>query len=214
MKGIFEVHLITTYEHQTKLFAFITDLDDKRLIRPRPTCAQALYGDHPVQPMLTTWINGTIDDIKSMVELLRLDMIDKGIPIIRTKIEAMAHNEGVPNECIDDHYFEFHFKVPISNTAQWNDIVRLIIPFGGHLFYNPYSKTLNPIVTLRRYTSLPDLEEVYLNVKTILEKHNFVLTSLEKEYSVYDSNVNLDKNWLFLDDPINQITEISPKMLF
>ena len=48
MKGIFEVHLITKPEYQTKLFGHITNLlNDKKLIRPRPTCANALYGDYP-----------------------------------------------------------------------------------------------------------------------------------------------------------------------
>lgn len=214
MQGTFEVHLITNPDCQTKLFGYITNLTNKNLIRPRPTCAHALYGDYPIQPMLTFWINGTINDIIDVVNDITMDMIKHDIPIIRTKIEAMAHNKGVPNICEDESYFEFHFKIEITNTKEWNDIVKLITPFGGHLFYNPYNKTLNPIVTLRRYTSLDDLETTYDIVKTILETNNYKLSSLEKEYSVYDSNVYLDQNWLFKEDPTNFIREVDETMLF
>ena len=214
MRGLFEVHLITEPEYQTNLFGYITNLNDKNLIRPRPTCAHALYGDYPIQPMLTFWINGKLNDVEEITNKIRSDMIHNGIPIIRTKIEAMAHIEGVPNECSDGHYFEFHFKINISSTKDWNDIANLIIPFGGHLFYNPYSKTLNPIITIRRYTSLSDLETIFEEVKNLLEENKYVITQPEKEYSVSDSNVDLDKNWLFQDIPTNFITSIDKKMLF
>lgn len=226
MKGLFEVHIITKPEYQTQLFGFITNLKDSRLVRPRPTCAHALYGDCPVQPMLTFWLSGHIDEVTKIVSNIESNMTDYKIPIIRTKIEAMPHNDGVPasvdnpEESTSERpqayagYFELHFKVKISNTSDWNEIAELIIPYGGHLFYNPYNKSLNPIVTLRRYTSLADLENVFSHVKKILEDRKFSLTSPEKEYSVYDSNVNLDKNWLFEGKPTNFITNINSKMLF
>jgi hypothetical protein len=141
-------------------------------------------------------------------------MEKNNIPIIRTKIEAMAHNEGVPNICTDNHYFEFHFKVMIKNTTEWNRLVELLTPFGAHLFYNPYNKSLTPIVTIRRYTSLTDLDNVYETVKSLLEENEFVSEDPEKEYSVYDSNVYLDQNWLFVDKPTNFIITVDKQMVF
>lgn len=213
MKGLFEVHLITTPEYQTQLFGFITNLNDKRLIRPRPTCAHALYGDYPVQPMLTFWLNGNIEDVKSIVYEVE-DELRKIVPIIRTKIEAMAHNQGVPTICTKDHYFEYHFKVLITSTADWNRLVQLITPYGAHLFYNPYNKSLQPIVTIRTYTSLDYLDEIYQDVIKVLEENQFTHHELEKEYSVYDSDVHLDKNWLFTEKENNFITTVDKKMLF
>lgn len=214
IKGIFEVHLITEPQYQTQLFGYITNLKNERLIRPRPTCAHALYGDYPIQPMLTFMVNGFLDEVTTIVSDIEKDMNVKQIPTIRTKIESMAHNEGVPENCSDDNYFEYHFKVGINGTKQWNDIVKLVMPFGAHLFYNPYNKTLNPIVTLRRYNSLDELDSVYNKVKVLLENNGFTLTSLEREYSVYDSNVNLDKNWLFQGEPTNFIDSVNNNMLF
>lgn len=214
MKGLFEVHLITLPEYQTQLFGYITNLRDKRLINPRPTCAHSLYGDFPVQPMLTFWITDQVDAVTEIVKEIEQDMINKKIPIIRQKIEEMAHNEGVPDECTGDHYFEFHFKVNISNTNDWNKIVELIVPYGGHLFYNPYNKSLKPIVTIRRYTSLTSLENIYKQIVTLLKENGFICEEVEREYSVYDSNVSLDKNWLFENYPTNFITTINNKMVF
>jgi hypothetical protein len=224
MKGIFEIHLITKPEYQTQLFGFIADLKNDKLIRPRPTCAHALYGDYPVQPMLTFWLSGHLDEVTKIVQETEESMIKSGIPIIRTKIEAMPSND-LPNlkdvtalarigRRPSTGYFEYHFKVKINSTHDWNNIVQLITEYGAHLFYNPYNKTLNPIVTIRRYTSLDDLDRVYTKVKELLESQGYTLTSPEKEYSVYDSNVDLDKNWLFEEEPTNFITTLNPKMIF
>jgi hypothetical protein len=117
--------------------------------------------------MLTFFITGCIKDVMVKVKEMETDMINKKIPIIRTKIEAMAHMNDVPNECQNDHYFEFHFKVCIKNTQYWNKLVELLVPFGAHLFYNPYKRSLTPIVTIRRYTSLTDLEAVYAQITNI-----------------------------------------------
>src|SRR3972149_10238336 len=104
MKGTFEVHLITTPENQTKLFGYITNLinndTDNHLIRPRPTCAYSLYGNYPIQPMLTFFIHGTIEKITQIANDIKSDMEHNNIPVIRIKIEAMAHNIGVPNDCV------------------------------------------------------------------------------------------------------------------
>jgi len=218
MKGTFEVHLITTPENQTKLFGYITNLinndTDNRLIRPRPTCAYSLYGNYPIQPMLTFFVHGTIEKITQIANDIKSDMEHNNIPVIRIKIEAMAHNIGVPNDCVDNHYFEFHFKIEIKNTDEWNGLVNLLTPYGAHLFYNPYSKSLTPIATIRRYTSLTDLENIYQEVRSILADAEYVVRDVEREYSVYDSDVFLDQNWLFTDTPTNFITAVNKQMIF
>lgn len=225
IEGLFEVHLITKPEYQTQLFGYITDLHlnffAKRLVNPRPTCAHALYGDHPIQPMLTFWVSGESEEVTALVFIIAEDMLQKSIPIVRVKIEAMAHNQGVPDVCMGDHYFEFHWKVDIKSTADWNQLVQILTPFGGHLFYNPYSKTMKPIITLRRYTSLTDLEALFVSVKRLLKEEGrrpnrpegFECEAPEKEYSVYDSCVDLDRNWLFRDDSRNFIVDVTPEML-
>ena len=218
--SIFEVHLITYPEYQTELFGYITNLDfdlnHNMLIRPRPTCATALYGDYPVQPMLTFCITGDTYDVMDYVSKIKVDIESTGIPIIRTKVKAMANNDiSNKNElCKDGHYYESHFKVNIASTNDWNKLVILCLPFGAHLFYNPYNKTMTPIVTIRRYTTLNDLEVDLNKLRDTVESNGFQVHSVEKEYSVFDSDVGLDKNWLYKDEPSNFITDIVSNMLF
>lgn len=222
IKGIFEVHIITTPEFQTDLFGYIADIKSRRgvysnLIRPRPTCAHAKYGDYPVQPMLTFCLMGTTEKVRGIVDKVVEDMKENQIPIIRVKIEAAAHNRGVPEKCIDpDDYFEMHFKVPIKSRDEWNKLVRLTVPFGCHLFYNPYNKTLDPVLTIRRYSSLEELESDFEALQSVLvsPENNFLLGSIEKEYSVLDTDVGLDKNWLYRETPSNFIREVTSEMLF
>lgn len=214
--SIFEVHLITRPECQNHLFGYITNLVDDRLIRPRPTCATALYGDYPVQPMLTFCIMGEAGEVMAHVDKIRLSMESFGIPIIRTKVEALAHNDRFDKreECKDGHYYEFHFKVPIVSTSDWNKLVELCLPFGAHLFYNPYNKTMTPIVTIRRYTTLNNLEDDFDRLKQALTDNGFEINSVEREFSVYDSDVGLDKNWLYEGEPTNFISKLASNMIF
>lgn len=218
MEGLFEVYLITAIEFQTQLFGYITDFRNPKAIRPRPCCAYSLYGDCPVQPMFKFRIYGSYEYVKGIVDEIEKNMNEKGIMILRTRIKVMADNESIHYESVaqktNRNYFEFHFKLDIKNTLEWNKIVTILTPFGGHLFFNPYNRVMTPIATIRRYTNLNELQEVYLDAVKSLNQNGFKPFELEKEYSVYDSNVFMDKNWLFEDKPDNFIKEINPSMLF
>ena len=214
ISGTFEIHIITDLAHQTELFGYITNLKDAQMINVRPTCAHAKYGSQPIQPMLTYWMKGTDQEVMAHAELIRTQMVDNKIPVFRVKVEAMISNEGVPTVADIDHYFEYHFKIPITSTDDWNKIVKLVTKFGVHLFYNPYNKTLQPIATLRRFDSQINLKNTYEQVKAVLEDNGFELHSLEREYSVYDSCVDYDQRWLHGDSPSSFIVEVSDQMLF
>ncbi len=214
INGLFEIHIIVSECDQSKLFAFVLNNRDKDLIRLRPTCAYSLYGDHPIQCMMTFWLRGNESFVRNKVNTLN-DTLKTSFNILRIKIESLAHNSNVNDECENENYFEYHFKVNIESTEEWNKTAKIILPYGGHLFYNPYNKNINPIVTIRRYTSLSDLDNVYQKVAKLLKDNSLkVEDTVEKEYSIYDSNVFLDKNWLFTETPKNFITDIEKIKLF
>ncbi len=73
---------------------------------------------------------------------------------------------------------------------------------------------MTPIGTIRRYTTLTYLETVNNTVKNMLESNNFLPEDPEKEYSVFDSDVYLDQNWLFTDEPTNFITNVDKQIVF
>lgn len=213
--GMFEVHLITTPQFEPQLFGFVANVSkNPALIRPRPTCARSLYGSCPVQPMLTFWAKGTYPQVRELVSGVEKQMLDAGMSIVRTKIESMANNDGVPDRCVEQHYFEFHWKVPVRDTKEWNTLVKLLTPHAVHLFFNPYNKSLTPVATLRCYTSRTDLEASFAAVQKLQRDNGFEPTDPEKEFSVFDSNVNLDKGWLFAESPTKFITEPAAQMIF
>jgi hypothetical protein len=73
---------------------------------------------------------------------------------------------------------------------------------------------LNPILTLRRYTTRGDLSDALVDITDVLCKYGFKYTDLVKEYSMYDSNVELDKGWLFGEKPDDFITKVNKEMYF
>jgi len=111
------------------------------------------------------------------------------------------------------NYFEFHFKVPVTCNAEWDAVRDLCLPFGAHLFFNSYSKGfgyMQPVVTLRRYdvdykTAEADCQDL---IKAVVAKGFEEPEKVHHEFSVLDTDVHYDENWLFTGDPRNFIREL------
>lgn len=202
----YEVHIIVDakFDEQIKGYINTTSFNEK-LIRPRYTCAISLYGDFPYQPMLTFSIRSDLDTVKAIVKQVEEHMTENGLPSIRTKIEAQI---GFLKEIrMEESYCECHFKVNVDNDSdRYEQVANLVLPFGCHLFYNGAKPGVNPILTLRSYDSLQELSDRYDQVKQLLLENGLQSTGLEVEYSILDTAVYLDKNWLYRDDPMNFIT--------
>jgi hypothetical protein len=211
--GLFEFHFIVDSHDpltEAHLFSVSQDLaNDPDLINPRPTCAQTFYGKYPRQPMLTARFQGSETDAVTKATSIESILNKAGLRVIRLKVEAAAHNTGVDQDHQPNRYFEFHFKVPIASNAEWTRVETECRKFGAHLFFNPYSRTgrMQPVVTLRRYTSYAEAEaDVTQLVKSLVQAGFPEPNGIEREYSILDSNVHLDEDWLFRGDPQNFIT--------
>jgi len=218
--GLFEVHITIGSDNEKELFCYVLNLKNARpsnIIRPKITCAQAFYGKCPKQLMLTCWLNSNSNDVVEQVKQISKGMADRNIVIKRVKIESMMSNQNVPMEADDEHYYEFHGKVKINSTDDWNFIAKSLVNHSVHLSSNTYSKTgfMQPIFTLRcykmKYTDALDKLQV---IVCDLEENGFELNgNIQKEYSVYDDNVFVDEDWLFSEKPNNFITRWSDNML-
>lgn len=219
INGIFEIHLIVNPMDQVKLFAFSVEedtLDDKSCANLKTACALSFYGNYPNQPMLTFWLANynSIDAVNKSLEVA--EKLEKyGIVVQRLKVEAMA--KDVPElkfqEKSGQNYFEFHFKVGTKSKQEWDTLNNVCLPFGAHLFFNPYSKhpgRMIPVVTLRCYdTDFKSAnDECNKLIKAIENAHFSVIDGkVQRELSVLDTNVFYDQNWLFKDDPRNFINQ-------
>jgi hypothetical protein len=236
--GIFEVKFITDLKHERQLYAHLKNNELKKTL----SFGYSLYGDCRNKPTLTiSSLNGHIDDITNFVSDIELDLKINCIPIKRIKIQCSTDNENVPDECDGEHYFEIMFKINVKEKHEWNKIVNLITPFGAHLLCvsddikyveledeNKYEKNgmfmlrnsdsdsgifSMPSVILRTYTSLNVLEELTQSLLDLLNQNGFTYENTQKVYSVYDSDVFLDHNWMFVDIPKNFITNVNSNML-
>jgi len=163
--------------------------------------------------MLTTFCNGNLEKIKEICITLKEGLEKRGIHVLRTKIESMAHNKGVPDVAEGSHYVEFHFKVDVSNSSEWQEVANVCARRGAHLFFNPYSRTgtMRPVVTLRRYNvEIKNAEKEAMDLAKELTRSRIKdqekEIQMEREYSVFDSNVYLDEGWLFEYDVKNFLT--------
>lgn len=209
-KGIFEVHLIVKPNDQALLFAFYMDKNNhnEKCADMRPTLALSFYGKHPCQPMLTFYVSGSDQDAISLAKKMSANMEAYGMTILRLKVEAMAHNKYVQSlyRSKKDNYFEFHFKISITNLQEWNQIRDICLKYGAHLFFNPYSKkgTMYPVVTLRRYdVDLASAEQECDDLIKEIKAQGFddPINGVQREYSILDTNVYLDEGWLFNGNP-------------
>lgn len=216
--GTFEIHITINVQSQTRLLVLIEELKRNKdwMIRPRMTQVSELYGDHMLQPMFACFLHDDSENaLHKLLELGKL-MQTRGINVLRLKLESAANNQGVPAATTDDDYFEFHFDIPIMQDQianEWNNLVIILTPFGCHLSHNLNKHEIIPIATLRHYGSLVDIQNQFEEIKKVLHANQYEYIKLQREYSVFDSCVGLDKGWVYVDDPRVPITTLSHKML-
>ena len=207
VKGPFELHVVVELGHESLLQKWILEESERNkysLINPKLTGFCAFYGQHPIHLMLSCFVQCSAEEAVRTIHLLQNSMKKVGIKVLRAKVEANLHAENVPNEVTMDEYYEVHFKVPISNFSSWNQLAELCVPFGAHLFINNRSKTkgLHAIVTVRSYnTTFNKFEQDIEALERAIWNASFDIKSIRKEYSFYDTNLWLDKGWLFDTDP-------------
>ncbi len=131
-----------------------------------------------------------------------------GLHIKRLKVEAMA--KDVPEmKSNTSNYFEFHFKVDTKSKQEWDALSNVCVPFGAHLFFNPYSKLpsrMIPVVTLRVYDmDFQSANDECNKLMKIIENVGFTVVDgkvqVQRELSIIDTNVFYDQGWLFKEDP-------------
>ena len=80
MPNLFEVHIIVDQTNVFNLFAYIKENKDGK-IRPRITCAQTNYGNHPNQPMFTFWKSGEVDEVVEFANSVAKSVIESAISL-------------------------------------------------------------------------------------------------------------------------------------
>jgi inosine/xanthosine triphosphate pyrophosphatase family protein len=165
-------------------------------------------GAHAAQPMTASVHRGVLREVQDEVHALARDLVARGFEVVRTKIEALPRNADWPETDEDaaarpGGYFEYHVKLALpSNDEGALGLVRAACePLGARLSRNAAARRRDGeedrFVTLR----VPGAGRVaaearYGALVAALEALPFRVRARAREYTVYDSDVALDRGWL------------------
>ena len=204
-RGDFEVHL-TVQPASDAEFRSFQDWCDTRNCK----CVFIVLarGDHPEQPMATWRRSGTaLPLVVAEANQAAAELDRAAITVVRVKIEANPFNEDVPVEDAEaaplpgDNYFEHHIKLLRDPAAGSEPLLQTALEHGAHLSRNAWRRLSQEreerFVTLRchqvgRNSSDRLLEKLLAALRNAGEQ----IIETESEYSVYDTNVPLDRGWL------------------
>jgi hypothetical protein len=200
LRGPFELHIVIELADEPLLQKWLLRLDDGALVSPKLTGFCAFYGDHPIHLMLSCFLNGPVEVVEEKTQSIVDSFQEHKIRVLRVKLEASLHAEGVPLRIIGGgDYYEVHLKVKVKSLTEWDALAAMSKPFDGHLFINNRSKSkgTHAIVTVRKYnTDLEAFEAGFTALDSLISKR-FDIVSVRSEFSFYDTNPMLDHGWLF-----------------
>ncbi len=163
---------------------------------------------HAHQMMTSSYHRGEFQAVQNIAFELTRELARSGFEISRTKIEAMCSSAGVPQT--DDeamtvsasNYFEFHAKLRLNPGVDSSALDQLCVAHEAHLSRNAFKMLdkgiVERFVTQRMYkvgreTALNRFAKCVEDLESL--RHVIVL-SKQREYTVYDSNVALDRGWI------------------
>lgn len=165
-------------------------------------------GTHPEQPMVTwrrcdTKLPIVVTEAKHLIAQLNC----AAIPVVRLKVEAAPENAGVPQTDVEaavhdaNNYFEHHVKLLRGVTTDRESLVQVCLTHGAHLSRNARRNAAEGLeerfATLRCHgvgwgTAQKRLQQMLAALAALGEQ----VLEIESEYAVYDSNHELDADWL------------------
>ncbi|MDJ1172056.1 hypothetical protein PMG71_21730 [Roseofilum sp. BLCC_M154] len=164
-------------------------------------------GFTPSQPMLTRWGEGRLSDELDRVQELCQVLQVEGFTIVRIKTEVAADHPSVPQGTTDIlnytkyQYFEHHIKVLLPPLTSLNPLIERVEPYCAHLSRNALKMRQDSyqerFVTQRcRGVGRQEAEEQLKHLLQAIADLNIPILDIEQEFVVYDSNFELDRDWI------------------
>jgi hypothetical protein len=167
------------------------------------------------QPMTASYHRGTLTQVWTEVYSLAQEICQIGFQVTRVKIEAMVYNQDIPvtDSEVKKHpvtnYFEFHIKALLSPESDLEALRQHCAKFNAHLSVNAFKMNVNGqqhqrFITLRIYElGRRSATASFQKLVTSLRARGISLMEPQLEYTVYDSNLDLDAGWLMPSTPGN-----------
>jgi hypothetical protein len=205
MPGTFEAHVTVALPSTGDLQAF------------RATCAELGVkcitielpsGDTPIQPMTGSFHRGELLDVQDEVMRIAQALVRRGLSVTRTKIEAHGRLLGTPEtdeaarRAPSTSYFEYHVKLALPPHADLAALSVRCRELGAHLSRNARpsavgGELVERFVTLRAHgVGRVTAEARFATLCAELQRAGHVIRNRIREYTVFDTNVALDRGWI------------------
>lgn len=134
-------------------------------------------------------------------------LVKRGFAVTRTKIEAHGRLAWTPQTDEEAErgpttsYFEFHMKLALPAAADVGAIARDLEAVGAHLSRNAHRGSSDGLVehflTVRAHrVGRTTAEERFARVSAAVERAGYAVRNRIREYTVFDTNVALDRGWI------------------
>lgn len=160
-------------------------------------------GEARFQPMTASHHRGTLAEVRREVDGLARALTVEGLEVTRVKIEALGDNHDIPLTDAEARarpagYFEFHVEVALPE-ARRAEVRARCEALGAHLSRNARRGEGDPacFVTLRvPGEGRAGAEARFAALMAGLAETGLPLFHPVREYTVHDSNLDLDLGWL------------------
>jgi hypothetical protein len=163
------------------------------------------------QPMTASYHHGTCKNVLIDVQRLAQKLLEAGFEVTRIKIEAMVNNHDVPvtdeqaQALPATNYFEFHVKVTLPTSEDLQVLRKYCLEHNAHLSTNALKHSVDGqqqrFITMRVYSvGRHSAQARFYTLLSALKQKGLKLSQAQQEYTVYDSNLNLDAGWFSIQN--------------
>lgn len=184
-------------------------VEDCKEIGVKPIVLDLQNGSETVMQDVMTSSKHFGDNKSSMEDTVKISnfLKSKGYNVVREKIESVPYHPSAPRDfdknptMPKDCYFESHIGVKISNDSDYDLLHYISTTKECHLSKNFFKKNDDGscvvMMTYRKYDgTLEEFEYIIENLKQVLNEAGFNFEKVIVEFSVYDSKVSHDSEWL------------------
>lgn len=151
------------------------------------------------QLMTSSYVAGVYEAAQTKAAVIAATLETAGFVPIRTKIEGLM-SCGPEND--EGSYYEMHAKFGLHDDSVYAKLAAFAAAEGGHMSRNAFKRTGAEsvrFVTWRFYgcgrAAAMTAATTVLNKITEFVSDELTLISCEKEYVMYDSNLECDGTW-------------------
>jgi hypothetical protein len=202
--GTFEAHVTVAAGSETELQRFRAFCE---AVSVKCIVIELGRGVAPLQPMTASYHRGSLQQALGEVHAFARALVAAGFEVTRLKLEALGRNQAIPEDdpsarAQPANYFEFHVKVllPLAG-ADVEGLRTRCERHGAHLSRN--ARKVRADGASERFVTLrvPGLgrasaERCFAALLQDLAGTGLALSQRLREYTVYDSNLALDRGWL------------------